>query len=75
MAVVTGAPHESGSCGHVESPGEARGRWGEAGNGADDETRTRDIDLGKVALYQLSYIRSAARTGAAEAMLPQRVAG
>ena len=26
-------------------------------NGADDETRTRDIDLGKVALYQLSYIR------------------
>ena len=29
--------------------------------GADDETRTRDIDLGKVALYQLSYIRSAVR--------------
>jgi hypothetical protein len=27
------------------------------GCGADDETRTRDIDLGKVALYQLSYIR------------------
>jgi hypothetical protein len=26
-------------------------------NGADDEIRTRDIDLGKVALYQLSYIR------------------
>src|SRR6476620_9455748 len=26
--------------------------------GADDETRTRDIDLGKVALYQLSYIRT-----------------
>ena len=25
--------------------------------GADDEIRTRDIDLGKVALYQLSYIR------------------
>ena len=24
---------------------------------ADDETRTRDIDLGKVALYQLSYVR------------------
>src|SRR6478735_6535141 len=31
--------------------------------GADDEARTRDIDLGKVALYQLSYIRSARRTG------------
>ena len=27
--------------------------------GADDEIRTRDIDLGKVALYQLSYIRGA----------------
>jgi hypothetical protein len=28
--------------------------------GADDEIRTRDIDLGKVALYQLSYIRASA---------------
>ena len=27
-------------------------------SGADDEIRTRDIDLGKVALYQLSYIRT-----------------
>ena len=25
--------------------------------GADDEIRTRDINLGKVALYQLSYVR------------------
>jgi hypothetical protein len=24
---------------------------------ADDEVRTRDLNLGKVALYQLSYIR------------------
>jgi hypothetical protein len=24
--------------------------------GADDEARTRDLNLGKVALYQLSYI-------------------
>jgi hypothetical protein len=31
--------------------------------GADDEIRTRDIDLGKVALYQLSYIRIAADIG------------
>jgi len=38
------------------SPG-SRSR-GNASAGADDETRTRDIDLGKVALYQLSYIRS-----------------
>ena len=37
--------------------------------GAGDETRTRDINLGKVALYQLSYTRVAARretNGAAE---------
>jgi hypothetical protein len=25
---------------------------------ADDEIRTRDIHLGKVVLYQLSYVRS-----------------
>ena len=24
---------------------------------ADDEARTRDLNLGKVALYQLSYVR------------------
>ena len=28
------------------------------GYGAGDGIRTRDIDLGKVALYQLSYSRS-----------------
>ena len=26
-------------------------------DGADDEIRTRDIQLGKLTLYQLSYIR------------------
>jgi hypothetical protein len=30
-------------------------RWG--ANGADDRARTGDLDLGKVALYQLSYVR------------------
>ncbi len=25
---------------------------------ADNETRTRDLNLGKVALYQLSYVRT-----------------
>ncbi len=30
----------------------------ERGNGAGDGIRTRDINLGKVALYQLSYSRS-----------------
>ncbi len=25
--------------------------------GANDEVRTRDLNLGKVALYQLSYVR------------------
>src|SRR5690606_18362873 len=28
-------------------------------SGADDEVRTRDLNLGKVALYQLSYVRIA----------------
>ena len=27
-------------------------------NGAVDEARTRDLNLGKVALYQLSYYRT-----------------
>ena len=30
---------------------------GEFQNGAVDEARTRDLNLGKVALYQLSYYR------------------
>ena len=30
--------------------------------GAGDESRTRDLNLGKVALYQLSYSRIADRT-------------
>ena len=32
-------------------------------NGADDETRTRDPNLGKVVLYQLSYVRNGAGEG------------
>ena len=31
--------------------------------GAENETRTRDPDLGKVVLYQLSYFRFASRIG------------
>ena len=31
--------------------------YGTKKNGAVDETRTRDLHLGKVALYQLSYYR------------------
>src|SRR5690242_199139 len=36
-------------------------RWGlfQGRNGAGDGIRTRDINLGKVALYQLSYSREA----------------
>ena len=30
---------------------------------ADDEARTRDLNLGKVALYQLSYVRLLPRRG------------
>ena len=40
----TGAPHKYWRCGLLK-------------RGAGDETRTRDINLGKVALYQLSYTR------------------
>jgi hypothetical protein len=29
-------------------------------NKADDGSRTRDLELGKLALYQLSYVRSEA---------------
>jgi hypothetical protein len=28
---------------------------------ADDGDRTRDLELGKLALYQLSYVRAGAR--------------
>jgi hypothetical protein len=28
------------------------------GDQADDGSRTRDLELGKLALYQLSYVRS-----------------
>ena len=35
----------------------AAGRLLEGGNGAGNEVRTRDLNLGKVALYQLSYSR------------------
>ena len=33
------------------------GPWGLKKNGAGDGSRTRDLNLGKVALYQLSYSR------------------
>ena len=41
-----------------------RNRWGRAGNG----TRTRDINLGKVALYQLSYSRNIGANAAATSL-------
>ena len=37
-----------------------KGRKAGRRSGAVDETRTRDLNLGKVALYQLSYYRAAA---------------
>ncbi len=36
---------------------EPHGRRPVLGTGAGDESRTRDLNLGKVALYQLSYSR------------------
>ena len=40
-------------------------RQGGLGNGAGNEPRTRDIHLGRVVLYQLSYSRKARRSGPA----------
>ncbi len=34
-------------------------QWTGAFSGADDQVRTGDLNLGKVALYQLSYVRIA----------------
>jgi hypothetical protein len=41
------------------TPGAARGHGSKTGAG--NETRTRDPDLGKVVLYQLSYSRPGIR--------------
>ncbi|GAO97188.1 hypothetical protein PSA5_30735 [Pseudomonas syringae pv. actinidiae] len=38
--------------------------------GAGNETRTRDPDLGKVVLYQLSYSRNMASPRGLEPLLP-----
>ncbi len=38
-------------------PSKKRGILQEASLGAENGTRTRDLNLGKVALYQLSYFR------------------
>ena len=59
------------TAGRVPSVGPVDARAGRRGANlrADDEIRTRDIDLGKVALYQLSYIRSAPRRCAAQMLL------
>ena len=38
--------------------------------GAGNETRTRDPDLGKVVLYQLSYSRKMASPRGLEPLLP-----
>jgi hypothetical protein len=37
---------------------------------ADDGSRTRDLELGKLALYQLSYVRVAAILGGENVSLP-----
>ena len=37
--------------------------YGAVKNGADDEARTRYLHLGKVALYQMSYIRKNGASG------------
>jgi hypothetical protein len=42
------------------------GVWG--GGGADDEVRTRDIQIGNLKLYQLSYVRILTTGMAADAV-------
>ena len=44
---------------------ELRGRKDQKGPRADDETRTRNSQSGKLALYQLSYIRGSRRASGA----------
>jgi hypothetical protein len=46
-----------------------RHRAGHENHGAGNETRTRDLNLGKVALYQLSYSRIPELTPETEAQL------
>ena len=40
-----------------KAPVNAFVKWGLHENGAGEETRTLDVHLGKVVLYQLSYAR------------------
>ena len=41
-------------------------------DGADNETRTRDPNLGKVVLYQLSYVRILIKLVRVEGLEPPR---
>ena len=40
------------------------------GKGADDGLRTRDLQLGKLALYQLSYVRVSKYSNMPDMALP-----
>ncbi|CAK7282352.1 hypothetical protein SGPA1_20318 [Streptomyces misionensis JCM 4497] len=53
QAVASPLGHSTRSVGDREDPYFLR---------ADDEARTRDLNLGKVALYQLSYVRLSFRS-------------
>ena len=46
----------------VEQPANKNAPHGCEAFGAENETRTRDPDLGKVVLYQLSYFRKMSKT-------------
>jgi hypothetical protein len=41
--------------------------------GAGDESRTRDLNLGKVALYQLSYSRAVLQNRSTQTSVLQRI--
>ena len=55
------AVFKKGSFAGAQDDGKARddgnAQDGEGESGADDGFRTRDLELGKLALYQLSYVR------------------
>ena len=58
------------ACGHKKSSSEELPFF----IGADDEIRTRDIHLGKVVLYQLSYVRTCCLPGGCLAFNNKQVA-
>jgi hypothetical protein len=56
---------------HEGNPGFASAGSTTASLGAGDRTRTGDVQLGKLAFYQLNYARDPARAGASNIPAPR----